>query len=121
MYKFYNARKGDRITIYMPMCMEAAYVMLASTRIGLVHSVVFAGFSASSLRDRILDAQSPFVVTADEGLRGKKVIKLKEICDAAMDESPCVTTCFVYKRTGGPVTMKEGRDVWASDCCPLMR
>jgi len=121
MYKFYNAKKGDRITVYMPMIPEAAYTMLASARIGLIHSVVFAGFSASSLRDRILDAASPFIVTADEGLRGKKVIQLKNICDAAMDECPCVKTCFVFKRTGGNIQMKDGRDVWAQEKAASMR
>jgi acetyl-CoA synthetase len=121
MYKYYGAVKGDRITVYMPMVPEAAYVMLASARIGLIHSVVFAGFSAASLRDRILDAASPFVVTADEGLRGKKVIKLKDICDEAMAQSPCVKNCFVFKRTGGPVTMQEPRDVWADEKAASMR
>jgi acetyl-CoA synthetase len=65
----------------------------------------------------MIDAESPFCVTADEGLRGKKVIKLKDICDQAMDMAPCVKTCFVYKRTGGPVTMKEGRDVCRREGC----
>jgi acetyl-CoA synthetase len=74
MYKYYNAKKGDRITIYMPMIPEAAYCMLASARIGLIHSVVFAGFSAASLRDRILDAASPFICTADEG-HGRKPLR----------------------------------------------
>jgi len=121
MYKYYNAKKGDRITIYMPMIPEVAVAMLAATRIGLIHSVVFAGFSAASLRDRILDAASPFVVTADEGLRGKKVIALKNICDDAMAECPCVKTCFVYKRTGGAIKMQEGRDVWAAEAAASMR
>jgi len=122
MFKHYGARKGDRITVYMPMIPEAAYVMLASTRIGLVHSVVFAGFSADALRDRILDAQSPWIVCADEGLRGKKVIAVKSICDEAMIGcEDFVKTCFVYRRTGGKVTMKEGRDVWATDVVLDMR
>jgi len=121
MFKFYGAQKGDRLTIYMPMIPEVAYSMLASARIGLVHSVVFAGFSAASLKDRIIDANSPFVVTADEGIRAKKVIALKDICDVAMEQSPCVKTCFVFKRTGGAVNMKEGRDVWAKEKAASMR
>merc|ERR1712190_73476 len=88
LYKFYGLKKGDRITIYMPMVPEAAYCMLASARIGAVHSVVFAGFSAASLRDRILDAKSPMICTADEGLRGKKVIPLKKVVDDAIAECP---------------------------------
>lgn len=121
LYKYYGAKKGDRITVYMPMIPEAAYTMLASARIGLIHSVVFAGFSAKSLMDRMVDAQSPFVVTADEGLRGKKVITLKKICDDAMAPCDFIKTCFVFKRTGGDVTMKEGRDVWAGEAMALMR
>jgi len=126
MYKHYGARKGDRITIYMPMIPQAAFAMLAATRIGLVHSVVFAGFSADALRDRITDAASPWVVTCDEGLRGKKVIGLKTIADDAMKGCEAIVkTCFVYRRTGGQVNMVEGRDVWADEivegmrpCCP---
>lgn len=121
MYRFYGAKKGDRITVYMPMVPEAAYVMLASTRIGLIHSVVFAGFSANALKDRIIDAESPFVVTADQGLRGKKVIALKQICDDAMAQCPCVKNCFVVKRTGADVNMQEGRDVWMLECMEGMR
>eukprot|EP00405_Crypthecodinium_cohnii_P010369 CAMPEP_0206440150 /NCGR_PEP_ID=MMETSP0324_2-20121206/12609_1 /ASSEMBLY_ACC=CAM_ASM_000836 /TAXON_ID=2866 /ORGANISM="Crypthecodinium cohnii, Strain Seligo" /LENGTH=666 /DNA_ID=CAMNT_0053907855 /DNA_START=39 /DNA_END=2039 /DNA_ORIENTATION=+ len=122
MYKYFGAKKGDRLTVYMPMIPEAAYVMLASARIGLIHSVVFAGFSADALRDRMVDAQSPWVATADEGLRGKKVIALKNICDDAMKGCESfINTCFVYRRTGGQVNMQEGRDVWANDVTPGMR
>eukprot|EP00405_Crypthecodinium_cohnii_P022392 CAMPEP_0206482298 /NCGR_PEP_ID=MMETSP0324_2-20121206/38807_1 /ASSEMBLY_ACC=CAM_ASM_000836 /TAXON_ID=2866 /ORGANISM="Crypthecodinium cohnii, Strain Seligo" /LENGTH=661 /DNA_ID=CAMNT_0053960251 /DNA_START=69 /DNA_END=2054 /DNA_ORIENTATION=- len=122
LYKHFGAKKGDRITIYMPMIPEAAFAMLAATRIGLVHSVVFAGFSADALRDRMIDAQSPWVVTADEGLRGKKVIGLKKIADDAMEGCESfLKTCFVYRRTGGQVNMKEGRDVWATDLVTGMR
>jgi len=121
MYKHYGAKKGDRITIYMPMIPEAAFVMLASARIGLIHSVVFAGFSANSLKDRILDARSPYVVTADEGLRGKKVIPLKKVVDEAVEGIDFIDKCFIYKRTGGQVTMKEGRDVWAAEAAASMR
>jgi len=121
MYKYYGAKKGDRITIYMPMIPEAAYVMLASARLGLVHSVVFAGFSASALRDRIIDAQSPMLVTSDQSVRGKKITELKKISDGAMEGLDFVKTCFVYRRTGGQVNMKEGRDVWATDVVESMR
>jgi acetyl-CoA synthetase len=121
MYKYYGAKKGDRITIYMPMIPEAAYAMLASTRIGLIHSVVFAGFSAQALKDRMVDAQSPMVVTADQGLRGKKVIELKKICDDAMEGLDFVKTCFVFARTGAEVNMKEGRDVKALEAAKNMK
>merc|ERR1719159_1542652 len=121
MYKYYGAKKGDRITIYMPMIPEAAFAMLASTRIGLIHSVVFAGFSAQSLKDRIVDAKSAIVVTADQGLRGKKVIELKKICDDAMEGLDFVKTCFVFARTGAEVAMKEGRDVKALDAAKNMK
>jgi len=121
LYRHHGAQKGDRITIYMPMVPEAAYVMLASCRIGCVHSVVFAGFSASSLKDRIVDARSAIIVTADEGVRGKKVIPLKNVCDEAMAGCDFVTTCFVLKRTGGNVTMKPGRDVWLMESASAMR
>jgi len=103
------------------MIPEAAYAMLASARIGLVHSVVFAGFSASSLRDRIVDARSALICTADEGIRAKKIIKLKEICDAAMEGLDFVRTCFVFTRTGGEISMKPGRDVWAREEAEGMR
>uniref|UniRef100_A0A7S2ATL1 Acetyl-coenzyme A synthetase n=1 Tax=Alexandrium andersonii TaxID=327968 RepID=A0A7S2ATL1_9DINO len=121
LYKYHGCKKGDRITVYMPMVPEAAYVMLASTRIGAIHSVVFAGFSAASLRDRMVDAQSPMIVTADEGLRGKKAIPLKKVCDEAMEGCDFVQKCFVLKRTGGPVTMKEGRDIWLTEAMAGMR
>jgi len=121
LYKYYGARKGDRITIYMPMIPEAAYAMLASARIGCVHSVVFAGFSGHALRDRMVDAQSPLVVTADEGLRAKKAIGLKKICDEAMLGCDFVRTCLVYKRTGADVPMQPGRDVWANEAAAGMR
>lgn len=121
MYKHYGAKKGDRITIYMPMIPEAAYVMLASARLGMIHSVVFAGFSAEALKDRIIDAQSPMVVTSDQGIRGKKITELKKICDDGMKGCDFIKTCFVYRRTGAQVNMQEGRDVWADDVVPGMR
>jgi len=113
-FKTLGARKGDRICLYMPMVPEAAFCMLASARIGAIHSVVFAGFSAEALRARVIDSACKLMLTADEGLRAKKVIKLKQVVDTALDtpECACVTSCLVYKRTGGDIKWTEGRDVW---------
>ena len=110
-----GARKGDRITIYMPMILEASIAMLACARIGAVHSVVFGGFSPDALAGRITDCDSTFVITADEGLRGSKKIPLKANCDAACDIAGCVKTVLTVQRTGGDVAMKSGRDVWLHD------
>mmetsp|Transcript_145053 Transcript_145053/g.267433 ORF Transcript_145053/g.267433 Transcript_145053/m.267433 type:complete len:686 (+) Transcript_145053:1-2058(+) len=121
LYKFYGAKKGDCITVYMPNIPEAAYAMLAAARIGLIHSVVFAGFSKEALKERLRDAASPYVVTADECLRGRMVIRLKQTCDAAMAECSFIKTCFVFRRTGGACSMREGRDVWADDGMAVMR
>jgi len=110
-----GAKKGDRITIYMPMIPEAAYAMLACTRIGAIHSVVFGGFSPDSLANRITDCDSNIVITADEGLRGGKVVPLKANVDAALENTPSVTGCLVVKRTGADVAMKDGRDRWWHD------
>lgn len=112
-----GVKKGDRVTIYMPMVPEAVFAMLACARIGAVHSVVFGGFSPTSLRDRILDCDSGVVITSDEGLRGGKKVALKANTDAALTECPDVKTVIVLKRTGGAVDMKEGRDVWYHDIC----
>jgi len=109
--KAYGAKKGDRITIYMPMIPEAAYAMLACARIGAIHSVVFGGFSPDSLAGRIEDCASTIVVTADEGLRGGKPIPLKVNTDQAVEKSG-VKTVIVVRRTGANVAMKAGRDVW---------
>ena len=119
-----GVRKGDRVTIYMPMIPEAAYAMLACTRIGAVHSVVFGGFSPDSLAGRIIDCDSKIVITADEGVRGGKPIPLKKNTDDAVAKAGIVTSVIVVRRTGGKIEMKAGRDVWyheeagkvAADC-----
>ena len=105
-------KKGDRVTIYMPMVPEGVYAMLACTRIGAIHSVVFGGFSPDSIVNRILDCKSEFVITADEGLRGQKVIPLKKNIDEALKKCPDVKKCIVLKRTGGNVPFDSKRDVW---------
>jgi acetyl-CoA synthetase len=107
-----GVKRGDRVTIYMPMIPEAAYAMLACTRIGAVHSVVFGGFSPESIAGRILDCKSDFVVTADEGLRGGKRVPLKANTDEALKQCPNVKSVVVVRRTGGNVAMKAGRDHW---------
>lgn len=98
-----GVKKGDRVCIYMPMVPEAAVAMLACTRIGAIHSVVFGGFSPESLKDRILDADCRVVITADEGLRGGKKVPLKANTDAALLQCPDVHTVIVLKRTGGNI------------------
>ncbi len=104
--------KGDRVCIYMPMVPQAAYAMLACTRIGAVHSVVFGGFSPEALKDRILDSDCQTVITADEGVRGGKSIPLKANVDKALESCPNVHSCLVVKRTGGDIGWEDGRDVW---------
>ena len=111
-----GVKKGDRVTIYLPMIPEAAYAMLACARIGAVHSVVFGGFSADSLAGRIMDCEANVVITSDEGLRGGKTVPLKKNVDAAdRHVKGGIGTVIVYRRTGGPVRMKAGRDVWFHD------
>jgi acetyl-CoA synthetase len=110
--KAHGVKKGDPVTIYMPMIPEAAYAMLACARIGAVHSVVFGGFSPDSLAGRITDCDSRIVITADEGVRGGKAIPLKQNTDEAIAKAPCVTTVIVVRRTGGAVAMTPGRDAW---------
>ncbi|KAK5988789.1 Acetyl-coenzyme A synthetase [Cladobotryum mycophilum] len=108
-----GVRKGDTVAVYMPMIPEALTAVLACVRIGAVHSVVFAGFSADALRDRILDADSKVVITSDEGRRGGKTIGMKRIVDDAVAQCPDVTSVLVYKRTGNPdICMTPGRDLW---------
>jgi acetyl-CoA synthetase len=120
-----GAKKGDRICIYMPMVPELTIAVLACARIGAVHSVVFAGFSAVSLTDRIHDAGCNIVLTADGGFRGDKITPLKDIIDEALVQCPTVKNCLVLKRTGSEINMKEGRDLWwleeleqAAESCP---
>ncbi len=116
--KSLGVQKGDRVTIYMPMILEATYAMLACARIGAVHSVVFGGFSPESLRDRINDCESTFIITADEGLRGGKKVPLKANVDTALKSCPNVQHVLVFKRTGGDVEWAEGRDIWWHDVVP---
>ena len=120
-----GAKKGDRITIYMPMIPEAAVAMLACARIGAVHSVVFGGFSPDALAGRIQDCDSNMVITADEGVRGGRAIPLKANTDAALASCPDCSKVIVVRRTGGAIDWVEGRDVWyheamegASADCP---
>ena len=107
--------KGDRVAVYMPMVPELLITMLACARIGAVHSVIFAGFSAQSLADRIIDAGAKLLVTSDGGFRGSKTIPIKQISDEAMEMCQCVKTAIVLKRTNEDVPMKPGRDVWWHD------
>ncbi len=107
-----GVKKGDRVTIYMPMICEAVYAMLACARIGAIHSVVFGGFSPEALRDRIINCKSDIVITANEGVRGGKAIPLKANTDKALAACPNVHSVIVLKRTDAAIDMKEGRDVW---------
>ncbi|MBO6669615.1 acetate--CoA ligase [Parvibaculum sp.] len=113
--KAQGVKKGDRVTIYMPMIPEAAYAMLACARIGAIHSVVFGGFSPDSLAGRIVDCDSNCVITADEGVRGGRKIPLKANTDEALKKCPGVESVIVVKRTGGSVNMEKGRDVWYAE------
>jgi acetyl-CoA synthetase len=117
-----NVEKGDRVTIYMPMIPEAAYAILACARIGAIHSVVFGGFSPDSLAGRIEDCQSKVIITADEGLRGGRKVPLKANTDAAIAKLPAdaIDHVIVVKRTGAPVDMLPGRDVWYHDAADMV-
>ncbi|MCK9270401.1 MAG: acetate--CoA ligase [Bacteroidales bacterium] len=108
-------KKGDRVAIYLPMIPELAIAMLACARIGAIHSIVFAGFSANALSDRIIDATCNLVITSDGAFRGTKSISLKDIVDEAVSNSPSIKNTIVFKRTGENVEMKEGRDIWWHD------
>ncbi len=124
--KKHGVKKGDRVTIYMPMIPEAAYAMLACTRIGAVHSIVFGGFSPDSLAGRIEDCKSTFIITADEGLRGGKKVPLKANTDAALEKISWPCKVLMVRRTSGNVSFKAGQDFWyhdeiqtvAADCKP---
>jgi acetyl-CoA synthetase len=107
-----GVKKGDRVTIYLPMIPEAAYAMLACARIGAIHSVVFGGFSPDSLMGRIQDCDSNILITADEGLRGGRKVPLKANADAALAQCPSVTSVIVVRHTGGAVGWVDGRDIW---------
>lgn len=119
--KAQGVKKGDRVTLYMPMVLEAGYAMLACARIGAVHSIVFGGFSPDALAGRIVDCQSEYIITADEGVRGGKKIPLKKNTDAACEiaakKGQKVKSIIVVKRTGGDINWEEGRDVWYDDVC----
>ena len=110
-----GVKKGDRVTIYMPMVPEAVYAMLACARIGAVHSVVFGGFSPAALAGRIHDCDSDIVITADEGIRGGRRIPLKANVDAACRECPGVRHVLVLRRSGGDIAWRDGRDIWYHD------
>ena len=115
--KSLGVKKGDRVCFYLPMIPELAIGILASTRIGAIHSVVFGGFSAEALRDRIVDAEVKVLITSDGSFRSGKNIPLKGNADKALEQSPSVEKCVVVKRTGSEIEMKEGRDFWYADLC----
>jgi acetyl-CoA synthetase len=119
-------RKGDRVAIYMPMILELPIAMLACARIGATHSVIFGGFAAEAIVDRVNDSQCVAIVTADQGRRRGKIVPLKETVDTALAQTPSIKHCIVAKRVGDPVTMTAGRDIWwddviagqSTDCAP---
>ncbi len=108
-------RKGDRVALYLPMVPELAIAMMACARIGAIHSIIFAGFSANALADRIVDASAKIVITSDGGFRGTKIIPLKAITDEALKRCPSIEHVIVLNRTGEEINMVEGRDIWWSD------
>ena len=108
-------KKGDRVTIYLTMIPELAYVMLACARIGAIHSIIFGGFSPDSIAGRVNDCQSDYIITADEGVRGGKIIPLKKITDEALKSCPNIKKCVVVKRTGNEINWVDGRDIWYDD------
>jgi len=124
--KKHGVKKGDRVTIYMPMIPEAAMAMLACARIGAVHSVIFGGFSADSIANRIIDCDSNFIITADEGFRAGRKVQLKKNVDEALKKTPGAKKVLMIRRTGGAVNFEKGRDLWwheereqvSSTCAP---
>lgn len=110
--KDFGIKKGDRVAIYLPMIPEAVYAMLACTRIGAAHTVVFGGFSAEALRDRINDAQAKLLITADGGFRRGSIVPLKATADTALAQTPCIKDVIVVQRTKQEISMKKGRDHW---------
>ena len=112
MLKGLGVKKGDTVSIYLPMTWQAVAAFLACARIGAIHSVIFAGFSAESLRDRVIDCKSRVLLTSDEGRRGGKTIATKAIVDAALKQCPDVEHVLVLKRTGNEVPWTAGRDLW---------
>src|SRR5205823_5903610 len=110
-----GVKRGDRVAIYMPMILELPIAMLACTRIGAPHTVVFGGFSANALSDRINDAEAKVVITADGGFRRGQPAGLKPSVDQALETTPTIEHVLVAKRTGQPVAMTAGRDVWWAD------
>ncbi|KAF8821006.1 putative Acetyl-coenzyme A synthetase 2 [Cardiosporidium cionae] len=121
MLKQLHVHKGDTVCIYMPMIPEVAYAMLACARIGAAHNVVFAGFSSQSLQERILMADSQIIITADQGIRGGKIIPLKDIADEALKNCPNVKHCIIFKRIGKPINFVEGRDIMGKEYMAEMR
>jgi acetyl-CoA synthetase len=113
--KSLGVKKGDRVCIYMPMVAEAAIAMLACARIGAVHLIVFGGFSADALKDRIVDSETALVIVTDESVRGGKAVPLKTNADKALESCPLVKNMVVVKRTGGDIAWNDGRDVWYHD------
>ena len=110
-----GVREGDRVAIYLPMIPEAIFAMLATVRLGAIHSVVFGGFTAQALADRMNDSKQRLLITADGGFRGGKIVELKKIADQALLQAPTIEKAIVVKRTGQPVEMKPGRDFWYHD------
>ena len=110
--KKHGVKRGDSVTIYLPMIPEAAYAMLACSRVGAIHSIVFGGFSPDSLQNRVEDAESKLVITADESMRGGKAVPLKKNADIALEKCKGDEKMLVVRRTGNPIPWKEGRDFW---------
>jgi acetyl-CoA synthetase len=118
---------GDRVVIYMPMCPEAAIAMLACTRLGIIHSVIFGGFSSAAIKDRVNDSQAKMIITADGGYRRGAIVPLKRNVDEAVQENEHVGKVIVFRRANNQISIMEGRDVWwrremeyvDSDCEPV--